>query len=360
MKVLIVGKATHLINEIANDQHRFSRMVSALQNGGIEAYYFSTRTVNDFQGLLDQYKPDLVFSAAYSIRDELDHPHIIHRLLEQRQIAYVGSDAATLSLALSKVELKDHWQSAGILTPKYHVVRKTPDGLIQGLNEALSDHNFPYILKPSKEGNSRGISQNSIVDNAYALQEAVLERLAIYDEILVEKYLGTDKNLREFTVAMIGNQYHRLLLPCEIVLKKNNGYRVITTADKDEGGTQAFSVDDPALHEKLIALAEAAFDAAGVNDYARLDVLHSRGKLYAIEINGQPMIPDRWFEACARGAGLDTDQYLNAIFLAGMVRNMQNGHATLQISGKMVEILPGDIFREINYVEKEVNCGSPT
>jgi hypothetical protein len=44
------------------------------------------------------------------------------------------------------------------------------------------------------------------------------------------------------------------------------------------------------------------------------------GKIYAIEINGQPMVPDRWFAACARTKNLDDDQYLNAIFWAGLVR----------------------------------------
>ena len=351
MKVLIVSKATLVIDEIVNDQHRFSRLVSALQKAGMDAHHFSTKTVADFNQLLDRFTPDLVFSAAYSVQDENGHFQIIHELLDQKQIAYIGSDADTLALVLSKVDLKDRWSKYGIPTPPYHVVRKTQNGGIQGLEEAKSLQNYPYILKPSKDGNSRGISQKSIVNSSHALLEGVWELLTSYNEILVEQYLGTDPELREFTIALIGNHKHGLLLPSEIILNNNVGYRVITTSDKDEGRTQAFAVDDPVLREQLIIFARKAFEAAEVKDYARLDVLFSRGKLYAIEINGQPMVPDRWFEACARGVRLDIDQYLCAIFLAGIVRNIQNGHPNLKIPGKMVEILPGDLFRLINQME---------
>jgi hypothetical protein len=37
------------------------------------------------------------------------------------------------------------------------------------------------------------------------------------------------------------------------------------------------------------------------------------------------MVPDKWFEACARGVGLDKGQYLNAIFLSGIARNLREG-----------------------------------
>jgi D-alanine-D-alanine ligase len=351
MNALIVGQKAQGIDEITMEKQRLSRMVEGLHHGGIDAQHSMVETVSGMKDLLCEFKPDLVFSAAYAARDAQGGRRILNGLFEQEQIAYIGSDEATLALALSKAALKDRWKAANILTPEYFVVRKTPDGVIYGMDTAAGADNFPYILKPSKEGNSRGISQKSIVSDSHALLEGVLAMLSTYDEILIEKYLGEDKHLREFTVAMIGNDRHRLILPCEIVLNRKNGRRVITTADKDEGGTQVFAVEDLVLRQTLASLAEKAFSVAGMRDYARLDVLCSNEQLYAIEINGQPMVPDRWFDACARGVWLDTDQYLNAIFLAGIVRNIQNGHEHLQIPGKMVEILPGNIYRRMSHVE---------
>lgn len=355
MKALIVGQKAHGANEIIMEKQRFSRMVEGLHHGGIDAQHAIVETVGRLQDLLCEFKPDLVFSAAYAARDEQGRQWILNGLFEQEKIAYIGSDEAALALVLSKAMLKDRWRAASILTPEYFVVRKAPEGLIYGMDVAAGAENFPYILKPSKEGNSRGLSQKSIVSDSHALLEGVLAMLSTYDEILIEKYLGEDKRLREFTIAMIGNGPHPLLLPCEIVLKRKSGYRVVTTADKDEDGTQAFAVEDQILRQSLVALAEKAFRIAGVRDYARVDVLYSNEQFYAIEINGQPMVPDRWFEACARGAWLDTDQYLNAIFLAGIVRNRQNGHEHLQIPEQMAEILPGNIYRRISRVEAVEN-----
>jgi D-alanine-D-alanine ligase len=351
MKVLIVRKKVERFEEITYELPRFSRMVEGLYRGGIEAIHSSVETVDELKDLLEQCNPELVFSAAYAVRDMYGNQSIIHELLDAKHVAYVGSDGTALALALSKAALKDRWSAIGILTPEYFVIQKMPDGFIRGLDKIAIAKNFPYILKPLKEGNSRGISQKSIVGDEHALLEGVFTLLLTYNEILVENYLGDIENLREFTVAMIGNQRQKLILPCEIVLNRDNGYRVITTTDKDEHRTQEFVVEDQALRKNLIALAERAFYATGVRDYARFDVLYGGGKLYAIEVNGQPMVPDAWFDACACDAGLDTDQYLNAIFLAGIVRNINNGHPDLQIPGKMVECLPGDIFRRINHVE---------
>ena len=349
MKALILSnKKSGHPEELANDMARFSRMIEGLQHGGIQVQHTFVETEDELKDRIEQIKPNLVFSAAYAVKDLHGNQQVIHGLLDQDHIAYVGSDESTLALALDKAALKARWRYFNILTPDYFVVRKGLDGIVHGMDEAVLANDFPYILKPSKEGISHGITQQSIVSNVHVLLERLLELLSIYNEILVEKYLGEDEHLREFTVAMIGNHRQKMILPCEIVLTSNKGgNRAITTADKDGNGTQAFALEDQKLREDLIKLAIRAFSAAGVSDYARFEVLYSRGQFYAIEIDGQPMVPDRWFEACARGDGLDTDQYLNAIFLASIVRNMKTGHFGLQIPGKMAEILPGDIFRQI-------------
>ena len=360
MRILIVSKINQAADETFMEVQRVTRLGLALRRGGMEVEHSWVETIEGLQDLLLQYRPDLVFSTAYAVSDEQGNSRIINGVLEQEHIAYIGSDKVSLKLALSKATLKDRWRAAGILTPEDFVVQRMPNGNIHGMDMAIDGKNFPYILKPSKEGNSRGISQKSIVGDVHTLREGLLELLETYDEILVEKYLGECEPVREFTVAMIGNQHQKLILPSEIVLKKKGGYQIITTEDKDEHITQTFAVDDQVLHRELILLAERAFRVAGVRDYARFDVIYSGGQLYAIEVNGQPMVPDRWFKACASGAGLDTDQYLNAIFLAGIVRNKNISHPDMQVPGGLSEILPGDIYRQMNLVEKEVANGKPT
>ena len=141
-----------------------------------------------------------------------------------------------------------------------------------------------------------------------------------YPEILVEHYLGEDPELREFTVAMIGNGRERLNLPAEIFLLSEHSSRIITTADKNLHKTRALPVEDPGLRLKLANLADRVFKVVEVRDYARCDILFSRGKMHVIEVNGQPMLPDMWFDACATSAGLNRRDYLLAILEVALAR----------------------------------------
>jgi D-alanine-D-alanine ligase-like ATP-grasp enzyme len=344
MKVLILSKKTNTIYDMSLEIERFSRMIKALKKGGVKASHICVNTIEDLQKSLDQIKPDLVFSAVYAVKNTNNDQFVVHEMLEQHNIPYVGSSGFALSRVLDKPVLKEYWKTAGILTPQYFVVKKSADGGIIGTEVAARAKDFPYILKPSKEGNSRGLSQSSIVFDIHSLMEQLWALFSTYDEILVEKYLGQDKFIREFTIAMIGNNNQKLILPREIILKKQTGYRIITTKDKDEHLTAELPVKDPVLKKELVSLANRAFEIAEVRDYARLDVLLSDNHLYAIEINGQPMVPDLWFEACAKQAQLDSEQYIIAIFLAAIVRLIEDGFTNLFIPQEMSNILPPDVF----------------
>ena len=185
-----------------------------------------------------------------------------------------------------------------------------------------------------------------IVFTRPALVRQVEELLGAYDEILVEQYLGRYTDIREFTIALIGSVDQAILMPCEIVLKTTKQYRIVTTRDKDEHHTRALPVNHLGLRgQALIDFSRQAFSLAGVRDYSRCDVIFAGGQLYAIEINGQPMVPDKWFEACTRGVGLGGAVYLNAIFLAGICRNIREGRLRAGIPDDMRIVVPPGIYQ---------------
>jgi hypothetical protein len=101
------------------------------------------------------------------------------------------------------------------------------------------------------------------------------------------------------------------------------------------------------LKDKLKSLALKVFMTSEARDYSRCDILLHEGKLYAIEMNGQPMVPDRWFEACARDIGLDEVQYINAIALAGIASNAKTGHAYISMPREMSKLLPLAILERL-------------
>ncbi|KAF0111714.1 MAG: D-alanine--D-alanine ligase [Chloroflexi bacterium] len=331
------------IDCIKKDEERFYGMISALNRGGVIGIYYSLHAKPQIPGILLLERPDIVFSADYYALDESNERQSIHKILYELQVPYIGSTPEALELVLSKSDLKEKWQSHKVATPQFFTIKKN-DIQVSGLESLLGATEYPYILKPDREGNSRGLDESSIVFDQISLESKLRELLETYEEVLIEKYLGNCSDFREFTVAMIGNGQRKLLMPAEITLKRKKSLRIITTKDKEEHHTQAIPVDDKTLLERLIELAERAFEIAGVRDYSRCDVIMADGQLFAIEINGQPMIPDKWFEVCASGVGLDSSQYINAIFLAGIVRNIEQGISNLIIPSEMRQHLPSSIF----------------
>jgi len=345
LKALLLGCLRNGCTSI-QAEHFYTRMIEALRYGGIEGKYHTLFTKAQLRDILHFEQPDIVYCADHHIPGDLGEQISPQEIFDEERIPYVGSSPKTINLALSKSHLKKMWRANDLPTPHFFLVQKTGSGIL-GLEEVEGVTDYPYVLKPNKEGNSRGLDVSSIVFDKNSLILKLEQLLPHYNEVLIEKFLGLASDIREFTVAMIGNGQSKLLLPAEIVLRIEKSVRIVTTKDKENHHTSASPVKDPALNRRLSALADQAFEIAGVYDYSRCDMIQAEGKIYAIEINGQPMIPDKWFEACASGVGLDSDQYLNAIFLASIVRNNYQGKSNLNIPVKMKQHLPKLILERI-------------
>lgn len=330
-----------------NNPEKYIGMINSISKGGISGTHFFVGSEDNLAGLIRSIKPDIVFSGAYFTEEtEESRRKPVHSILESLSVPYIGSGTECLELVLSKAALKDRWQEKGILTPEYYVVRSDGNGKIFNTSALDSAVDFPYIVKPSKGGNSRGITERSIVHNQPELRSLVQELSLEYDELLVESYIGRYSDIREFTVSMIGNGENMVLAPAEIILKVSKPERVITTKDKDEHYTSAVKIEDEKLSNKIKAHAKEMFFSAGIRDYSRCDILLGENNFYSIEINGQPMIPDKWVERCMGYAGIDKDQYLNAIFLAGISRNISEGY-NLRVPIEMEQILPSWLYASL-------------
>jgi D-alanine-D-alanine ligase len=338
-----------LLNNVKEDcpsieaEQLYDRIIRSLCYAGIQGIFHPLHTKAQVLQIVHSEQPDIVYCADHYTTGDSGEKISIQEILEEKQIPYIGSPSEILDLVLSKSNLKKRWLSHGVPTPQFSLFHK-PILEVQDLDILQHSPGYPYILKPDAEGNSRGLNESSIVFNRKILENKLKELLILYETVLVEKYLGLYQDIREFTVAMIGNDHNKLLMPAEIILKQNKTLRIITTEAKENHYTLAIPVNDMELHGRLISLAEKAFEISGVCDYSRCDVILAEGQLYAIEINGQPMIPDKWFEVCASGIGLDPNQYINAIFLAGIVRNNHQGKADLLIPPKMNQHLPKPVF----------------
>jgi len=336
MKLLIIN------NPLPERKHlsdrRFAKMAAILLDAGIYAKLLRIQSLHDLASAISSEIPDIIYSAHYYVSGEQNERISVSAYLEDRNIPFIGSNNDVLELVLAKGKLKEKWQKAGVPTPVFHQATANNTSVVIG--QISQTHDFPYLLKPNLEGNSRGLAEDSIVYDFLSLEKKLEELLPAYKEILIEKYLGDAPDLREFTVGMIGNADRMILMPAEIVVKTPKAHRIITTTDKDGHHTRALPVTETVLREKLKDFARQAFTVAGVRDYARCDILMAGGKLYAIEINGLPMIPDKWFEVCAAGAGLDERQYIIAIVMEGILRNMKQSGSCLCLTPRMIQALP--------------------
>jgi D-alanine-D-alanine ligase len=304
---------------------RIETMAGILAEAGASALVCPARSGKELESLLRSQKPHLVFSASHRIPDKGGRSRKVHELLESLGYPYVGSSGKVLEIALSKNGTKRLWRSKGIPSPESFMIWEKRDGSIVGMDRLSRAANYPYIVKPAKEGNSRGITESSVAGSLEELTASVREAIAFHKELIIERFLGLEEDFREFTVALVGNGMRRRLLPSEIKVGGEGKFRLVTTESKDSGEAAAVPVAEERLRIELSRLAGKAFDALGVRDYSRCDILLSGGKLYAIEVNGQPMVPDPWFEACARQAEMGEGRYILAIAAAAVARNAAEG-----------------------------------
>jgi len=321
---------------------RFGHMVDVLNSAGIAAEHALVDSVEALDEAIARTKPDIAFCSYFRFKGGA----YLRETLLGDGVAWIGSSTDVMELALSKPLLKTRLRSYGIPTPDWQTVRKNADGSIEGIELIEGMRNFPYIVKPANEGNSRGIDAGSIVRSALELFSRSTLIAEEFGDVLIERFVSGGEDSREFTVAMIGNGPGAIVSAVE-VRPTVPGTLLVTEEDKETQATIVLPIDDARLKEKVERLARRVFIAAGARDYARCDILRHEGKLYVIEMNGQPMVPDRWFEACASEAGLDARQYLQAIVLAGIVGNAETGHAFIPIPREMAKAVPHGVYERL-------------
>ena len=202
MKLLIINRPRQGRQQV--DARRFQKMLDAVSLSGIIAEYHALQTVKELELVLVSVQPDLVYCANYNIQNAEGKDISIQQYLLDRKIAYIGSLPESLELVLSKSQLKRKWRQDKVATPSFFTLEMV-EGKAHGLEKVLQEGQYPYILKPDREGNSRGLDENSVVNNPAEFEEKAQELLQKYRFVLVEKFLGRSRDLHEYTVAMIGN-----------------------------------------------------------------------------------------------------------------------------------------------------------
>ena len=267
------------------------------------------------------HRVDLVFNIA-------EGTHGAHReaqvpaILESLGVPCTGSNSVTLAIALDKAKTKQILASEGIPTPPWQLF-PTPT---TPLNPRLE---FPLIVKPNREGSSKGIWRESVVGDQAALRHQVARIYERYrQEVLVEEFIDGV----ELTVGVIGQDALPILeinfAPCQ-----SSGEFFYSWRMKEFQGNAAMGLA-PTLHcparldaattARVHEMALRAHRALGCRDVSRTDIrLRSDGTPFVLEINPLPGLSpfDSNFPIMTIAAGMSHQTLIQRIVALAMSRH---------------------------------------
>lgn len=198
---------------------------------------------------------------------------VVQGALQSIGLPYTGSGVLGCALAMDKVRSKQVWQSLGLPTAKYRVLKREAD--LDGLIDELG---LPIFLKPAREGSSVGIGK---VNRAEELLSAYQETALVGDDVLAEQFISgaelTVSILRDKALPIIRMSTDHEFYDYEAKYESDNTQYFCPAGLSDE---QEF---------RIRALAEQAFAALDCSVWGRVDVmLDDQGNPLLLEANTVP------------------------------------------------------------------------
>lgn len=269
-------------------------VLDALQNAGVDAYGIDAGA--DLATRLIAERPDRVFIALHGRGGE---DGSLQGLLESLQLPYTGSGVMSSALGMDKLRTKLIWQSLGLATPAYAVLRDQAD-----CEQIVASLGTPLIVKPIHEGSSIGMAK---VQSVQELEQAWQAARQYDDVALVEKWITG----AEFTVAILDGR----AMPAIRLRTPHTFYDY--EAKYLTNDTQYICPCElpPEREAELGELCLEAFNAVGCRGWGRVDVMQDQaGKFYLLEVNTVPGMTDHSLvPMAAAAAGMSFTELVLAI-----------------------------------------------
>jgi D-alanine-D-alanine ligase len=289
-------------------------VAKALRSLGAEVVEIDVRDEN-FQ------LPGEVDLAFITIHGTFGEDGQIQKILERRGIAYTGDGVSASEIAFDKIRTKQKFQEHGVNTPPWEVIHP-------GQRPTIS---LPIVVKTPRQGSTVGVV---IVKNENELESALGEAAKYDREWLIEKFVSG----RELTIGILGDEALPIL---EIIPKGgfydfNNKYPFLNP--QAGGGAEHVCPAniDAGKTKEIQELALRAFRAAGLQVYARADVILSdNGEPFVLEVNNIPgMTEASLLPEAAAAAGIGYADLCARIIALSRLRQGNGGHARARTEGR--------------------------
>lgn len=239
---------------------------------------------------------DFVFIVLHG---EFGEDGTVQALLDKRGIRYSGSRQLASRRAMNKVESKQAFERAGILTPEYEVLDAAR------VSTWVPKLTPPTIIKPVCSGSSVDMV---ITHTEQELQDSAVGVATKYGQALIERYIRGP----ELTVSVLGTQ---ALPVCQIVPKREfYDYHAKYIDDDTE---YLFEIDLPqAVLEQVQEDSVVAHHSLGCSVFSRVDWMVEKDTLrpYVLEVNTIPGFTSHsLFPKAASRIGMNFDQFCQRI-----------------------------------------------
>lgn len=269
----------------------------------------------NFQALnsyIKEDKPALVFNLVESLNGEGGLVHLVPSILESMGVPFTGNPSDALFLTTQKPLAKKLMTAHGIPTPKW----------FDGAGEIYLDPDKRYIVKPSREDASVGITDTNVI---YGIDDASLQcfRKKWGTHFFIEEFIEG----REFNISLLGSKNGpEVLPPAEIrFINYPAGKPTIIgyEAKWDESAfeyshtVRTFDIQDsdPSLMSRIKRICLDCWDLFHLRGYVRIDFrVDAGGDPWVLEINANPCIaPDSGFVAATEKKGMDSKEVIQRI-----------------------------------------------
>jgi D-alanine-D-alanine ligase len=202
----------------------------------------------------------------------------IQHLLDEAELAYVGSGVSASAQAMDKAVAKQLFASSGM---------RVADGVAVSEHDwqsATASLSYPVFVKPSSGGSSRGTHK---VKSAAALQSAVADALLYDSKVLIETAIVG----REIECAVLERDgMVEASIVGEIIVNPKFEFYDFEAKYLDDATTVKIPADIPeADADEIRRLAVAAFHVLGCSGLARCDFFYTNnGEVIINEVNTMP------------------------------------------------------------------------
>jgi len=274
---------------------------AALKRGKVNAHAIDAR--DGFIGRLVDEKFDRVFIALHGRGGE---DGVVQGALETLGLPYTGSGVLGSALAMDKVRTKWVWQSRGVPTPDFVVLKRESD--LASIQGRLG---FPVMIKPVHEGSSCGASK---VTRAEDLPQAWRAARDLDRDVMAERWITG----AEYTASILAGRVLpliRLETPREFYDYEAK-YLADTTRYICPCGLDADA------ERRIGELALEGFEAVGATGWGRVDLfVDAAGLPWFIEVNTIPgMTSHSLVPMAAKQAGIEFDELVIRILETSMKR----------------------------------------